>query len=532
MGTRSPIKSKCHTSNNAGRGYRWKGCSTLLKLRAAWLVLMLFLTFPIYAEANDLEQLQDQIDAFKQSKHHSFAAQTIERANAYLGAAMLASEQNKTDDVKNAMDQARAKIAEAKQTATTFRARFSELIYLRQDTLTTVEMVAISVQREGSSAHNPSDKKTILSAQKEFDQAIYSFEQGQLNQAQAHASKAQQYFQQIMAETIPRLTELTASAIGKAANSGAKKYAPQMYQAAKDKMAELRAFSDGLSQLVPRYPGQGVDLARAAKQMAEQVKLWRKKSGSHEAIVLKQRAMNMKLADILQLSTANNPMLEHIDANDLLLAIQKNQQALLDERQTHRQKIVGLKEQAAEEMQRKLVAQTDAMQQTQKNQMSTIKDAFRAKLERSAAILERETFDQKRQQKLHGLFKQGEVEILVNLDGSLLIRLSSLKFFPAKSKIETSYFDMLARLNEAMSIYEDRSFRIEGHTDDRGDVKPNQILSLKRAEAVRDFLIASGADGSRLKALGYGEVRPVASNEFAQGRAMNRRIDIVIAAKK
>ena len=63
-----------------------------------------------------------------------------------------------------------------------------------------------------------------------------------------------------------------------------------------------------------------------------------------------------------------------------------------------------------------------------------------------------------------------------------------------------------------------------------GEVKANQKLSLKRAEAVRDFLIAAGTDAGRLKALGYGEVRPIASNEFKKGRAMNRRIDVAIAA--
>ncbi len=175
------------------------------------------------------------------------------------------------------------------------------------------------------------------------------------------------------------------------------------------------------------------------------------------------------------------------------------------------------------ELQNKLAAQTDEMKQEQQNQLSTIKEAFKAKLER-------ETFEKKRQQRLQKLFKQGEAEILVNLDGSLLIRLTGLKFHSGRSKISSKYFDLLGRLKQAMDIYQDRSLRIEGHTDNRGDVKSNQVLSLKRAEAVRDFLIAAGADSTRLKALGYGEVRPIASNEFAQGRDMNRRIDVIINA--
>jgi len=49
---------------------------------------------------------------------------------------------------------------------------------------------------------------------------------------------------------------------------------------------------------------------------------------------------------------------------------------------------------------------------------------------------------------------------------------------------------------------------------------------------VRDFLVAAGMEASRLKALGYGEVRPIASNDYERGLAMNRRIDIIIRAGK
>ncbi|MDQ6969581.1 MAG: OmpA family protein [Mariprofundus sp.] len=494
------------------------------------LTLVLLLSFsPTQATADELSQLQQQLDRFKQSKYFSFAPQTIKRADAYLGAAMLANEQDKTVEYQHALTQAKEKLAEARQTAKAFMAQSAALIALRRDSSTILDIVTPSGQSFDQSSRNapgsPSTQQYLNTAQSEFNQTISSYELGQLNQSQAHGLKAQQAFEQIMQRTIPRLTELTANAVGKAANAGAKQYAPQIYQAAKDKLVELHTFSDGLSHAIPQRPEQGLYLAREAKHMAEQVKAWRKKTRSHESIVLKQRRANLKLANALQISSEHNPMLTIIRNRDLLAAIKKNNKALADERQAHKQDIIQLKQQAKEELQRQLAAQTDSLEQAQQNRMSTVKEAFRAKLER-------ETFDSKRQQKLHQLFKPGEVEVLVNLDGSLLLRLSGLKFAPSKSKIKAKYFDLLGRLNEAMSIYQDRSLRIEGHTDSFGDVKPNQVLSLKRAEAVRDFLIAAGADGSRLKALGYGEVRPIASNEFKQGRAMNRRIDVIINAKK
>jgi len=157
----------------------------------------------------------------------------------------------------------------------------------------------------------------------------------------------------------------------------------------------------------------------------------------------------------------------------------------------------------------------------QGKQMGELKEAFRAKLER-------ETFETRRQQKLHKIFKPAEVEILANLDGSLLLRLSALQFASSRTNIDKKYFDLLSRIRTGLELYPERKIIIEGHTDNRGDPKGNQILSLKRAETVRDFLIAAGMDGSHLKALGYGEVRPVASNDYDRGRAMNRRIDIII----
>lgn len=68
-------------------------------------------------------------------------------------------------------------------------------------------------------------------------------------------------------------------------------------------------------------------------------------------------------------------------------------------------------------------------------------------------------------------------------------------------------------------------FEIAGHTDDTGSEEANQVLSRERAQAVKDFLVEYyGIDPDRLVARGYGESRPVASNETEEGRARNRRV--------
>jgi OOP family OmpA-OmpF porin len=70
--------------------------------------------------------------------------------------------------------------------------------------------------------------------------------------------------------------------------------------------------------------------------------------------------------------------------------------------------------------------------------------------------------------------------------------------------------------------------RIEGHSDNRGASAMNLQLSGGRALAIRDWLIGQGVDASRLIAVGFGDVKPVADNATEEGRAQNRRIEYLI----
>src|SRR5690625_1405323 len=73
----------------------------------------------------------------------------------------------------------------------------------------------------------------------------------------------------------------------------------------------------------------------------------------------------------------------------------------------------------------------------------------------------------------------------------------------------------------------DLRVRIEGHTDSVGSAQYNEGLSQRRADSVRDFLSSRGIADHRMTTRGYGESRPVATNETDEGRAQNRRVEIV-----
>jgi OOP family OmpA-OmpF porin len=70
--------------------------------------------------------------------------------------------------------------------------------------------------------------------------------------------------------------------------------------------------------------------------------------------------------------------------------------------------------------------------------------------------------------------------------------------------------------------------RVEGHTDSMGSESYNQGLSQRRAEAVRRYLVGQGIAASRIEARGFGESRPEASNDTAEGRALNRRVALEV----
>ncbi len=126
------------------------------------------------------------------------------------------------------------------------------------------------------------------------------------------------------------------------------------------------------------------------------------------------------------------------------------------------------------------------------------------------------------------LFSRPEAQVLRE-GNNVIIRLVGLNFPVGQAVIQPQYFALLKKVQQAISVFPGCSVTIEGHTDSHGSDRLNLRLSQKRAEAVKAYLLANmDLDESRVKAVGYGESRPIANNETPEGRAKNRRIDVVI----
>lgn len=117
--------------------------------------------------------------------------------------------------------------------------------------------------------------------------------------------------------------------------------------------------------------------------------------------------------------------------------------------------------------------------------------------------------------------KEEERGLVVTLSGSVLFR-------SAKSALLPSAQVKLDQVANALLNVRARNLIVEGHTDSRGSTSYNQNLSQRRADTVRDYLVQKGYPSERIQARGMGEDSPIADNASAEGRANNRRVEIVI----
>jgi len=115
--------------------------------------------------------------------------------------------------------------------------------------------------------------------------------------------------------------------------------------------------------------------------------------------------------------------------------------------------------------------------------------------------------------------------IKVTFDGGILFDFDS-------SALRADARTNLSEFAQSMKDFEDTNILIVGHTDAKGPEDYNQELSDRRADSAADFLVEQGLAGGRLTSVGRGETEPVATNETAEGRQQNRRVEIAIYANE
>lgn len=110
----------------------------------------------------------------------------------------------------------------------------------------------------------------------------------------------------------------------------------------------------------------------------------------------------------------------------------------------------------------------------------------------------------------------------------LIVNMSDVLFDTGSYALKSGTREKLAKISGIVLAHPGLNLQIEGHTDSVGGDEFNQGLSEHRAAAVQDFLIEQGVPGSSVSARGFGKTQPVATNDTAEGRQRNRRVEIVV----
>jgi outer membrane protein OmpA-like peptidoglycan-associated protein len=118
--------------------------------------------------------------------------------------------------------------------------------------------------------------------------------------------------------------------------------------------------------------------------------------------------------------------------------------------------------------------------------------------------------------------KQESRGMVITLSGAVLFGSGQSALLPGAMMKLNEVADALLKGNPESKIV------VEGHTDSQGSASLNQDLSVKRAQSVRDYLVSRGIASDRITAQGIGSSRPIAPNNTAEGRADNRRVEIVV----
>ncbi len=122
--------------------------------------------------------------------------------------------------------------------------------------------------------------------------------------------------------------------------------------------------------------------------------------------------------------------------------------------------------------------------------------------------------------------KQESRGMVITLSGGVLFQSNEASLLPSAIAKLKEVADALTKGNP------DSNLTVEGHTDSQGQHQYNMELSKKRADAVRDALVADGVAADRITSVGIGPDRPIADNKSAEGRANNRRVEIIVQPPK
>lgn len=186
-------------------------------------------------------------------------------------------------------------------------------------------------------------------------------------------------------------------------------------------------------------------------------------------------------------------------------------------------------EQIALDMEREQQAQGQLEQELQSTQgvLGATQSALATVAAETSSLSSQVALDEKLKE-AKAQFEPDEAEVLRDGD-KLLIRLKGLNFPSGQADIVSGSYPLMTKVQTVIQSFGDTEVEVEGHTDSIGTRDVNARLSEARAESVKNYLVQNGAvDSGHISSAGYADQKPISTNKTKQGRAQNRRVDIII----
>jgi outer membrane protein OmpA-like peptidoglycan-associated protein len=299
-----------------------------------------------------------------------------------------------------------------------------------------------------------------------------------------------------------------AVAIAKAA--GAERYAPDALHKAEDFL------NRGEDYLRRKQGSKAIGtVTRGAVQSAEDARLLSVRRAEQEAQEAQRLAEQQRTAQAQQRAQAAQQQAE-VETQQRQLAEQERQRAQEDLRAAQQ-----AREQAEQERQKAEAARQAAFAQQQAAQTQ----AQQAQIAAQRAEQEKEQTRQQLLQQLNQVMQTRETA------RGLIVNMPDVLFDTGKYALKPGARERLARVAGILQAYPGLRVQVEGHTDSTGTPEFNQRLSEQRAQAVQQFLETQGVTLNLVTAQGFGQTAPVASNSTAEGRQLNRRVELVVSGE-
>jgi outer membrane protein OmpA-like peptidoglycan-associated protein len=366
--------------------------------------------------------------------------------------------------------------------------RAEEMAQVARTTLPNV----IKARELARAAGSTSLGEDYVKAEKQFLNLTKAIEKNDLKYAQNNRDKVAAAFDQLEVRAIKeqKLSE-ARKLIDQAEKEGAKKLAPQSLEIAKQSLKDADVF---ISE--HRYEREKIQ-QKSSEALFQAERLLEVTGQSKKIKEMEPEDISLWVEGILS-QTAST-----LSAPDM--ALQEDKQFLTSQNKAHAEEIESLKKQIAL-LEGKTKEEQTALERLEKEKRFN------------------ELFNE-----VKGYFSTGEAEVYKQ-GNRLIIRLRAIQFPVGQAVIMPDNYGLLSKVQRAIRTFGEPDVVIEGHTDTTGSDEINEHLSQQRAESVRQYLVANKTlPEEKIVALGYGSKRPLASNATEEGRAINRRIDVVIS---